>query len=86
MQLPSQTGGIFDFGNFFRKKATFLGLKNPVMNFRSFLSGRVLLSYKPRFYEKTSCSFRELSFLMVGTGVEEFLREVEKFSYPIHYV
>ena len=26
---------------------------------------------------------RELSFLMLGTGVEEFLRQMGTFSYPI---
>ena len=28
---------------------------------------------------------RELSFLMLGTGVEEFLRQMENFTYPIQY-
>ena len=27
--------------------------------------------------------FRELSFSMLGTGVEEFLRQIGTFSYPI---
>ena len=29
---------------------------------------------------------RELSLLMVGTGVEEFFGQMEKFMYPIHYI
>ena len=34
--------------------STFVHLRNPALNFLNFLSNRVLLSYKPLFYRKTS--------------------------------
>ena len=40
--------------------STFLGLKNPVLNFLNFSSSRVLLSYKPFSY-KNKRVFGELS-------------------------
>ena len=29
-------------------------------------------------------NIRELSFLMLGTGVEELFKQIVKFSYPIY--
>ena len=35
--------------------STFIGLKNPVLNFVNLLSSRVLLSYKSFYFRKKAC-------------------------------
>ena len=44
--------GLYENSSFimYMNLSTFLGLKNPILNFLNFLSSRVLLSYKPLSY------------------------------------
>ena len=39
-----------------------------------------------KVYLIMSSYLREMSFVILGTGVEEILRQMEKFSYPVHYI